>query len=524
MKILLVDDEPEFREAIALVLVGENYQVTHAASGTEALTKWRAIQDTDKPFDLVITDLLMPNMDGWALLTEIRLTAPLLPIVVLTGQADFSAAYQLLSDHQIADFHIKPIKNIPGLLFSVRNALEKAQMQQDLSKLNNELEQRVLDRTQQLQIETHRAKTANQAKSIFLSRMSHELRTPLNAILGFTQLHGFQLKNRNYDDLKDGLPLVLEAGRHLLRLVDDVLDLERSGDELNIAQHPCDLDSCLSACIDVVEQRATDALVTINITKTALTVLADEDRLKQIVVNLLVNAIKFNNKGGNVTVKAKAVDGMIELSVIDNGVGISEHEQAHIFEPFTRLKYADDSAVDGVGNGLAICKLLAVQMSGKISVKSTLGHGSEFILQLPAPRAQTSADEAQNHQLSKPTVLYVENDKISIQLVEMLFSLEPDIDLHIIKNPLEGIEVAKSMVPNLILLDINMPQMNGVEVMKVLRKDKQLANIPIVALSAMAMPAGIDLALAAGFTQYLTKPINVAEFMQEMKRLVASTE
>ncbi|NQZ08813.1 MAG: hybrid sensor histidine kinase/response regulator [Algicola sp.] len=399
-KILVVDDEPEICLVLCKILAKEGYQAEQACNGLIALQKWRNKASSPEAYDLLIVDLKMPKMDGITLLGEIRKTDALLPLIVLTGHADLDDAYKLLTDHQIADFHNKPLKNRHSLLFSVRNALEKAHLQKDLTKLNDQylqlntlLGQRVIKRTEQLHVQMCRAQKANEAKSAFLGRMSHELRTPLNAILGLTQIQAFQLDSKNYDQVKESLPLVLEAGRHLLRLVDDTLDIESlEKGKITIAVNHCDLDSIFAECFAVVQAQVEEANLTLDCSNSSLAVLADASRLKQIVVNLLSNAIKFNRAGGKVTVVVNASsyiagNAMVNICVKDTGVGIIEADLPLIFEPFTRLKYADDAAIDGVGNGLAICKLLAVQMHGDIKVKSEIGLGSEFILQLPLSKS-----------------------------------------------------------------------------------------------------------------------------------------
>ena len=395
-RILVVDDEPEICEVLCKILNKEAYETVRASDGVVALDKWHDSVNANAPYDLLITDLKMPRMDGATLLGEIRKTAPLLPVIVLTGHADPAEAYALLKTHQIADFHNKPLKNARSLLFSVKSALEKAQLQRNLIKvnqqyltLNTELEARVAQRTQELEVQTNRANLANQAKSAFLSRMSHEMRPPLNAILGFTQLQELQLHKKNYDKIQECLPMVIDAGRHLLRMVDDTLDIENvENGELDISLRHCELGSFINSSFAQVELQAEKAGLTWHCDNTELAVLADEARLKQILVNLFSNAVKFNREGGCVIIKVAEVEqSMVEICVSDNGVGIAGADLPLLFEPFTRLKYADEHEIDGVGNGLAICKLLAVQMGGDIEVKSVVDQGSEFKLQLPQSKA-----------------------------------------------------------------------------------------------------------------------------------------
>lgn len=384
IRILVVDDEPQIRVLLCKILSSENYQTEEASDGMDALEKWQQAKDQGTDFDLLVSDLRMPRMDGSALFKAIRKTDLKVPIIVLSGHADLEAAYALLEQYQIADFIDKPLTNTKKLFFSVKNVLEKAQLQSALITLNNELEQRVKKRTAELTRESERLKKANLAKIEFQSRMSHELRTPLNAIIGFSQLQNMQLESGEYETAQENMSIIVEAGRHLLRLVDDVLDITRiQQKQLKIKTSVCDLNTTILESIKLVEQKARELNIDIHYQPEKLVGNVDEPRLKQILSNILSNAIKFSHKSGRIEVEMnKQPDNIIEISITDFGVGIAEEEQMLIFEPFTRLKYANKYEINGVGIGLTLCKLLLDEMNSQISVESCVGKGSTFKIHL----------------------------------------------------------------------------------------------------------------------------------------------
>jgi signal transduction histidine kinase/ActR/RegA family two-component response regulator len=370
------------------------------------------------------------------------------------------------------------------------------------------------------------ADAASRAKSDFLSRMSHELRTPLNAVIGFSQMLQIDrtgnLTNRQRSYCSD----IESGGRHLLALVNDVLDLARieSGtDRMSLEQvSPADALASLRTAMTAIAERSGIAL-SIADPVGVPDCRADDMRLHQILLNLVSNAIKYNRRGGSVDVSVEAIpEGKVRFSVADTGIGISESAQKELFEPFHRLGQ-EYTGIDGTGIGLSICRRLAEAMGGSIGYRSTAGVGSTFWVDVPvdtAPRL-TRADvaggddaaDAQPAYSAGGSILYVEDNLSNMRLMELLVSALPQVALLTATTPRLGLDLARVHRPDLILLDLHLPGMNGYEMLAHLKAMPETAGIPVVALTAAAMPADIRRGLAAGFVRYLTKPIDVKVFL-----------
>jgi PAS domain S-box-containing protein len=375
---------------------------------------------------------------------------------------------------------------------------------------------------------TAAAEQANRAKTDFLSSMSHELRTPLNAILGFAQLMDSGTPPPTATQ-KRNLEQILKAGWYLLDLINEVLDLAliESG-KITLSLEPVPLAEVMQECRAMIEPQAQKHGIGMTYPRldAPLFLRADRTRLKQILINLLSNAIKYNRPGGQVTVEcAPRPPSSIRLSVRDSGAGLTPAQVAQLFQPFNRLG-KEGSAEEGTGIGLVVTKRLAELMGGAIGVESAPGVGSVFWVELAltsaAPAAPfTQAGETRSPALFAPdapprTLLYVEDNPANLELVEQLIARRPDLRLLSAADGSLGIEFARAHLPDLILMDINLPGISGIEAMKVLRADPATARIPIIALSANALPRDIEKGLQAGFFRYLTKPIKVDQFMDAL--------
>ncbi|MCX6553500.1 MAG: ATP-binding protein [Candidatus Aminicenantes bacterium] len=370
------------------------------------------------------------------------------------------------------------------------------------------------------------AEQANHAKSEFLSRMSHELRTPMNSILGFAQLMESDERDPLTTSHQESLHHILKGGRHLLSLINEVLDLARiESGRLMLSTEPMLVAPMVSETVSMIQPLAKARRIRITNAVPAVPayrILTDPNRVRQVLLNLLSNAVKYNREEGLVTVEAaERPNGRLRLSVTDTGPGIPLHQQELVFEPFQRLG-ADRMPIEGSGIGLTISRKLTEAMGGTLSLTSTPGLGSCFFIDLPmsleTSQAQSSAildSPATTPAASgkEHTVLYIEDDLANLALVQHIMVRRPDIKLLFAPQGDLGLELARVHRPDLILLDIHLPDINGHEVCRRLKEDPATRSIPVLIVSASAMPAEIDSMIQAGAASYLTKPLDVPLFL-----------
>ena len=383
---------------------------------------------------------------------------------------------------------------------------------------------------QQMNAELARAKLlaeeANLAKSDFLSNMSHELRSPLNAILGFAQLIDSGVPAPTPSQ-KESVDQILQSGWYLLELINEILDLSliESG-KLSLSPEAMSLPEVLADCQSMIEPQARKSGIRLlfPIFEGPCFIKADRTRVKQVLVNLLSNAIKYNRVGGTVEVTCRAESPeCIRVSFRDTGAGLPPEKLAQLFQPFNRLGQ-ESGAEEGTGIGLVVSKRLVELMGGRIGAESVVGVGSVFWIELnatAAPELALDSVDSRSMGLHEPvpgeaiyTLLCVEDNPANLMLVERLIARRPDIRLLSAKDGNRGIEMARSQRPDAILMDINLPGISGLMALRILADDPATAAIPVIALSANAMPRDIEKGLEAGFFRYLTKPIKVDEFME----------
>ncbi len=389
---------------------------------------------------------------------------------------------------------------------------ERARFEQVLQEQNAELE-----RARRV------AEKANRAKSEFLSNMSHDLRTPLTAILGFAQLMESGSPPPTPSQARS-IAQILKAGWYLLGLINEVLDLSliESG-RLLLAMESVSLPELMAECQGLVEPQAIEHGVSVSFPRfdRPCLVQADRRRLLQVLTNLLSNAIKYNHAGGTVAVTCRPrLPEVWRISVRDSGPGLSPAQLAQLFEPFNRLGQ-EVGGEEGTGIGLVVCKRLVELMHGVIGVDSRVGGGSTFWIELPvaaaaqaaAAAAATSVPQCLPDEGSSPrTLLYVEDNPANLMLVEEIVARRSDLRLLSARDGRGGVDTARACRPEVILMDISLPDISGIEALKMLADDPATAHIPVIALSANAMPCDIENGLRAGFFRYLTKPIRIDEF------------
>jgi PAS domain S-box-containing protein len=409
----------------------------------------------------------------------------------------------------------------------VEDISERRRAERALERQRDRLELEVRSRTRELVLARDVAQQANRAKTEFLASMSHELRTPLNAILGFAQLIDLDrdLGARSRGHLVE----VLRAGRHLLRLINEVLDLAQvESGRLAMSPEPLRLADLVEEARALATPLAEGQAIALETAVPPdLIVRADRTRLKQVLLNLVSNAVKYNRAGGWVRVSAEPLDGdRLRLTVADSGQGIAADRQAELFQPFNRLG-AEFGTTEGTGIGLALSRRLVEMMGGEVGVESTPGVGSRFWLDLPQGRlAEPPAEPVAGAAATPPampraTVLYVEDNPANLALVEQILARHAGVEMLSATTGRAGLELARARQPALILLDIHLPEMDGYEVLARLRADEALRHVPVVALTAQAMPRDVRRALQAGFDEHLAKPIDIPVFDALLRRLLA---
>ncbi len=367
--------------------------------------------------------------------------------------------------------------------------------------------------------------------------MSHELRTPLNGVLGFAQLMSTTVPAPTPEQQRS-IEQILKGGWYLLRLINEILDLSmiESG-RVSLSQESISVLEVLNDCRELIEPLASTRHVTVNFPNAAADffVLADRTRVKQVLINLLANAVKYNGEGGSVTVHCDLQgEGRMRISVSDTGAGLTTVQLAQLFQPFNRLGQENNNT-EGTGIGLVVTKQLIELMGGAIGVESEVGSGTTFWVELNTALKPVldvvrheavllKHEAAASGQKARRTVLYIEDNPANLELVEQLIARRPDLKLLTAIDANLGIELACAYLPDVILMDINLPGLSGYGALAILRADPRTAAIPVLALSANAIPRDIQQGLESGFFRYLTKPIIIPLFMESLDVALAQAQ
>lgn len=511
--ILIVDDNQANVDVLQQMLENEGYSsVLSTTDSRETI----ALYKNFKP-DLILLDINMPHINGYQIMEQLRElnSDEYVAILVITAQHDSETRLRSLREGA-KDFLTKPF-DLHETLLRIRNMLEVRLMHKQVKEQNVILAQR-----------SKEAEEANRAKNNFLSTMSHEFRTPLNGILGFTDLMRGQFFGKLNEKQLEYVNQIDDCGKHLLALINDLLDMAKiDAGAMELDMGALSPEEFIEATTTMMlgQFRKKNITLETSIDPTLSNITADIRKCKQIMLNLLSNAVKYSDEGGSINIHA-ANDGEsnIKIKVSDTGVGIEAEDIEKIFSEFHQADHVRDEQLGGTGIGLALTRRLVEMHEGKIGVESELGKGSTFWFTLPINKMsdKTADKPEEKHEAteSHPTghrILVAEDNKINLKMILAMLSIH-NHKVVVAENGKEAVELAQSFKPELILMDIRMPVMDGVEATRQLRAMPDFADTPIIALTASTGKEAVERQIAAGCTAHFSKPLQTKELFAVLEK------
>jgi len=519
--ILIVDDIPENLKVLSTMLAKQGYKIRPAINGKIALQLVRFI-----PPDLILLDIMMPEMDGYEVCGHLKADEKTrnIPVIFISALSETFDKVKAFSAGGV-DYVTKPFQSAE-VLARIETHLNLQNLQKSLEKKNKLLEQEIVVRKRAEET----AQAANRAKSAFLSNTSHELRTPLNGILGYAQI--LRREHNLTTTQIDGLNIIYKSGHHLLTLINDILDLARiEAGKLALYPAPTNLPNFLDGVVGMMQMAAQQKALQFifDVPKDLpIAVETDEKRFRQVLLNLLGNAVKFTDKG-SITLRVLCVDkkwDSIRFEVQDTGVGMTPEQAKKIFQPFEQVG-DEKKQREGTGLGLSITHQLVNLMGGDLKVSSVPGKGSTFWFEIHLPVLEESNLEQQT--MKNKQVMGYQGERRKILIVDdklenrqmLLDLLKPlGFDITLASNGKEGVEQALAIHPNLILMDLVMPVMNGFEAVRAIQKSHAINNVPIIAVSASVFESDLKKSQIVGCQEFLSKPVESNKLFAMMEKYI----
>ncbi|HEY9826926.1 MAG TPA: response regulator [Stenomitos sp.] len=536
--VLIVDDNPVNLEVLTETLVNGGYQVAVATDGESALEQIKYCRPA-----LILLDVMMPGIDGFETCRRLKEnpTSHNIPIIFMTAVTDIESKIKGFSLGAV-DYITKPFQGDEVIArvkvqISLQNLTQTLEQQNHL--LKNEVRQREATELLLRQAKEE-ADRGNQAKSDFLANMSHELRTPLNAILGMTESLQEEIFGPVNDQQLRALQIIDRSSAHLLGLINDVLDIAKiEAGQMQLQHSWVTVTELCNASVAFIQQQALQKQIHVETTQAPNLppLWIDERRMRQVLINLLHNAVKFTPDGGQVRFNASMVDespvprgqSFLRIVITDTGIGIAAESIDQLFQPFTQIDSALNRQHQGTGLGLALVKQIVELHGGQVTLTSEVGVGSCFTIDLPCRTATQTTPSQQRQEKKqsvtssqatvKPFILLAEDNDANIATISSYLEAK-GYRLLVALNGIEAVRLALSENPDLILMDIQMPQMDGLEAIRSIRSNPQFLDKPIIALTALAMTGDRERCLAAGASEYLAKPINLKQLINVIETLL----